>query len=130
MGLAKLREVQRLVSSKSPDSPIPVLSGDTPTRDHIRSYFLATIVELVELMNELNWKPWTVGERPLNNDRIIDEFADVLAFLGVLVVFLDSLGISVASLAIGYSEKTDRNLERFFRQQTGKTEDVDTGVGV
>ncbi len=115
-GLSLLYAVQVVTSSLNPDC-IPDVNIE-PTSDQIRTYFLALIGETYELMNELNWKPW---KKPKQVDqlRVIDEFADILAFLGIIIVYMDRMGISPHSLATGYSTKTRVNIDRFLGKVAG-----------
>jgi len=82
--------------------------------EYIRTTFLALIVEVVELVQLFNWKQWkdphVFDEHHL--DRMANEFADMLAFLGYIILFLDDLGVSPADLAEAYEEKTIINHAR------------------
>ena len=75
-------------------------------------YALALLVEIGELLQELNWKPWKEG-REVNTQAVAEEMSDVLAFVGVL---LDNLmvqsGLTLADIAAAYARKTDINLQR------------------
>lgn len=89
------------------------ITNAPPTPDQIRTYFLALIVETVELMNELpGWKPWK-KPKLMNPEYVMDEFADILAFLGVILNYLRELGIDPADLADAYARKTNINIARF-----------------
>ncbi len=112
-GLKLLKLTQEVVSSTLPNC-IPEL-GEQPSPDQLRTYFLALNVELGELLQELNWKPWK-EPREIDKPRVIDEFADVLAFMGILLVYLDRMGVSTSDLVAGYQKKTDINIQRL----TGK----------
>lgn len=110
-GLQTLLHTQKLVSGMVNDA-LP--HGDQkPTRDQVRTYFLATIVEMVELMNELNWKPWKRSEKEVNVEKVADEFADILAFMGVILNYLKAEGIDVYTLAAQYGRKSKVNIDRF-----------------
>lgn len=109
-GLDLLKSIQAITSDLTPNC-IPQI-GDEPTKDQIRTYALAMMIEMGEFVQELNWKPWK-KDKPLNEERIIDEFADILAFMGILLVYLDRLGISMQDLAEGYIKKTNVNVSRF-----------------
>jgi NTP pyrophosphatase (non-canonical NTP hydrolase) len=106
-GLRDLAIIQEHVSGLVPDA----VTSDKPTKDQIRTYFLALIKEEMELMDELGWKPWK--DTPVDSGKIVDEFADVLAFLGLIIHYLDQMGISQHMLAKGYIVKTIRNYHRF-----------------
>jgi hypothetical protein len=108
-GLVTLFNTQMTVSSLV-DGCIPEV-GTHASPDQLRTYFLALMVEMMELLQELSWKPWK-NEKPVNSARVADEFADVLAFLGVLIIYLDSLGVPPDMLAGAYAAKSRVNIER------------------
>jgi hypothetical protein len=109
-GLSVLLDTQGLVSGMVSNA-LP--HSGPPTRDQVRTYFLATMVELVELMNELNWKPWKRSEREPDVEKVADEFADILAFLGVILNYLKAYGIDPYTLAGQYARKSKINVDRF-----------------
>lgn len=92
--------------------------GAPPSPDQIRTYFLALMIEISELVQELNWKPWKI-EKSLDKPRVADEFADILAFLGVIIEYLNRLGISPESLASAYNMKVTINVARALGQVEG-----------
>jgi len=86
------------------------------TEDVLRTYTLALMVEVGEFIQTLNWKPWRkIHKQPSDAQRIkvLDEFADILAFIGVLLTILDAYGFSVHDIANAYSRKERTNMERF-----------------
>ena len=102
--------------------------GRVPTKDAIRSYVLALFVELGEFVQELDWKPWKNGKK-IDKERVADEFADILAFLGVILVHLEALGIDEADLAKAYRMKSVTNLRRFLGElgeEYDQTLDINT----
>lgn len=108
--LTVLMNIQHDVSSAIPGCITP---GEGPTSNQVRTYFLAFIVEAVELMNEFPaWKPWK-EEKPYEPTRVIDEFADILAFMGIILNFMHELGINMFDVANGYAKKTNVNIARF-----------------
>ena len=115
-GLDLLKSVQAITSDLTPDCIPPI--GDEPTQDQIRTYALALMIETSEFVQELNWKPWKEN-KAINQERIIDEFADILAFTGILLVYLDRLGIPMQELALGYVKKTRVNVDRFLGKVSG-----------
>lgn len=123
-GLYAIQFTQRFISDLS-----GAAFGDyqTPTPDQIRTVFAALFVELGELLQTLNWKPWKEN-RELNFSRITDEFADILAFLGLLLVYFGKFGISPEMLARAYLRKTKVNFERFIGQVDGYRSDNNTIV--
>lgn len=116
-GLKSLEDTQKLVSGMVSSALPP--EGEVPSRDQIRTYFLATVVELVELMNELNWKPWKQSEKDIDVVKVADEFADILAFLGVILNYLHSCGVNTDTLAAQYARKSKVNIDRFNHRVEG-----------
>ena len=55
-GLDLLKSIQAITSDLTPNC-IPQI-GDEPTKDQIRTYALAMMIEMGEFVQELNWKPW------------------------------------------------------------------------
>jgi len=111
IGLKSLSNVQIGVSDLVGAIPS---DGELPTGDQLRTYFLALMVETTELMNELNWKPWKKTQKEIDKPKVCDEFADILAFLGIITVYLESFGITSEELAAAYTKKSKVNVERFF----------------
>jgi hypothetical protein len=107
-GLWMLAENQRVVSLPVAGA-IPSMDG--PTKDAIRSYSLALMIEIAEFVQTLDWKPWKT--KSVDPDRVVDEFADILAFLGVILLQLEAMGITPGMLARGYTQKSIVNIERF-----------------
>ena len=54
--------------------------------DYIRAQQQAAIQELGEALNEVDWKPWTQGERQIRRDKFINELIDTLKFWFNLVL--------------------------------------------
>jgi len=109
-GLSMLMGVQRIVSAPVPGC-IPE-DGMPPSKDAMRTYFMALVVELGELLQETDWKPWK-DKQHIDRENIAEEFADVLAFLGVILIQLDALGVPPGVLANAYIHKTGKNVARF-----------------
>lgn len=78
--------------------------------DTLARYGVALQIEVSEFVNELPWKVWKRKDPDV--DRVVDEFADVLAFLGTWVNLLGLMGISPTRLALAYAEKTRVNQAR------------------
>jgi NTP pyrophosphatase (non-canonical NTP hydrolase) len=62
-------------------------------------------------MHELDWKPWKRKDA-LDLDKVAEEFADVLAFLGLFVVLLQHVGLDPDMLAMAYVAKSEKNKQR------------------
>jgi len=110
IGLTTLMQVQEVVSSPVKDA-IPV-NGERPSKDAIRTYVLSMVVELAELVQCLDWKPWK-NKKELDLENIASEFADILAFQGIIIKYLDTYGIGPVQLADAYAKKSVVNIDRF-----------------
>lgn len=110
-GLAVLAATQRVVGSV-----VPGWVEGHP--NYVRTTFLALIVELAELLQELNWKPWK-EPREVDLDKVVEEFADILAFLGYIILWLEDMGKMPGHLAIAYQVKTEINIERLAGEVEG-----------
>ena len=108
--LQKLAAIQHDVSM--PVAGCIPEDGEMPTKDGIRTYVLAMTVELMEFVQTLDWKPWK-NKTNVDRDRVIDEFADILAFQGIIIHYLELMGINPVDLAEGYRKKSIVNIERF-----------------
>lgn len=81
-------------------------------KDAMRAYFAAMVVELSELMQELDWKPWKTKE-VIDKAAVADEFADFLAFAGVLTAnVMAQTGLTPDDLAQAFERKTSINIQR------------------
>ncbi|MDO4543032.1 MAG: dUTPase [Clostridia bacterium] len=75
---------------------------------------LATMDELTELLNELNYK-WWKNPKPLDQKAIKEELVDVLHFFVSMCI---RSGIDAEGLFTGYMEKNKENFDR----QLGKSQ--------
>ena len=100
-GLFALWETQREVGAAIPGW----VEGEP---EYVRTTFLALVCELMELLQLFNWKQWK-RLVPFDVDKAADEFADVLAFLGYIVIFLGREGITTRDLSVAYQRKTEVN---------------------
>lgn len=105
-GLQALADVQRVVSSGVKDCIV-----ENPEHAQVLAYGHALIHEVTEWMDEMGWKPWK-GKQPIKVERVTDEWADVLAFLGILLYYMEQRGVSMEDLAEAYAEKTLTNIRR------------------
>lgn len=113
-GLRTLLAVQKVVSSAVPGA---IYDADNPpTKDALRTYSLAFIVEMAEWLQELDFKPWKNGKPEVSLRShpavVAEEFADMLAFLGILISYMDNLGITPDDLARAYVKKSEQNIVR------------------
>ena len=88
---------------------IPGWSEGEP--EFIRTTFIALIKEVTELMDHFDWKQWKLAT-PFQPPLAAGEFADILAFLGYIVLFLGYRGVMPDDLAWAYAQKTRVNQER------------------
>lgn len=115
-GLRALHGVQSIVSAMVPDA-IPVEDDVPPAA--VLTYCFAFIKEVTELMDELGWKPWK-PRKVINRERVADEFADILAFLGLIIIYVLKLtGLTFEDLARAYLRKSDVNVARFNGEVAG-----------
>lgn len=116
-GLDALATVQKLVSAPVPGA-IPV-GTQHPSKDAVRTYTLALMVEVAEWVQTLDYKPWKNSDLQSDlresKERVADEFADILAFLGILVVYMEQFGINTEDIAAAYAAKSAENVRRITR---------------
>ncbi len=111
IGLEELVDMQRVVSGL-----IPGHISDEPTNDQIMFACFALQGEIFELAQELGWKSWKKNkELTTTQQRVIaEEFADILAFLGYLMVLMQNrTGLTTTQLGDAYFEKSSKNIRRF-----------------
>jgi NTP pyrophosphatase (non-canonical NTP hydrolase) len=124
-GLLALAEVQEFVSGHVP-SANPV-TGNVGS-EQVLTYGFALLKEVTELMDELQWKSWK-PRKAVDTARAADEFADILAFLGLYVHYMRRLaGLAPEDLAAAYARKSQVNVDRFTGKVVGyRVEAVDMG---
>lgn len=107
-----LEGTERLLVVNNPDGG-PANKTDREFRDSVRQYAFALCGEVHELADELGWKDWKVPKVP-DVPRVLDEHADVLAFLGVMVQLVRerAAGVSHLDLAAQFREKSQVNIDR------------------
>ena len=109
-GISMLAYVQSYVSQNVPGA----LDG---SRETVVSYMFALDEELHEIARELQWRPWRDPKIP-NPDRVIEETADSMAFIGILMVNLaKACGLSLDEfcrrVSVQYEKVSLKNAERF-----------------
>lgn len=105
-GLESLGELQEYMLRK--------LEFHDTTTETLSRYGLALIIELAEFLNETPWKKWKrKSTAPANKDRMMEEFADFLSFLGAWVGFMGLMGMSAEDISRAYQRKLRENNERF-----------------
>lgn len=91
-----------------------------PTQDNMKTYMLALLEEVHEFGREMNWRPWH-SSRPVEEEKAIKEYADMMAFMGLLGFYLMAVtGATPDDIAKAYGRvsidnmtllKTKRGLE-------------------
>lgn len=84
---------------------------------------LGMFVELGELVNEAQWKPWRHYEAPTAADRqkLLKELGDVLHFLPWMIRNLQArFGITVVDVADAFLAAHEENVRRFTGQVAGR----------
>lgn len=105
-GVAALRKIER-----GAHADLGKLAELEPNRENVAMFGHALVAEVCELMDEIGWKRWKLPvDRDL--DRIVDEFADVLAFTAIFLNFLNALGLSDEDIALGFTAKVAKNVRR------------------
>lgn len=116
-GLETLVRMQHHVSRHVPGAIPP--DGFPADKDAVRTYFLALMGEVYELLQTLDWKPWKLPTVP-ERHRIMDEYADVLAFLGIITTYvMRAASCDEQELAAAYQLKSQVNLERIAGRVAG-----------
>jgi NTP pyrophosphatase (non-canonical NTP hydrolase) len=82
------------------------------TKANMATYFAALMVEAGECLNLLNWKPWK-RHHAVDTDRILDEFADMQAFLYLIAdLICQATGVQPEDLLAAYIQKSQINRDR------------------
>ena len=107
-GLLELAHTQLDIGQRTPEWT----EGINP--EYVRTTFLALLVETGELLQLFNWKPWKKPVKMDNGrrDAMAEEFADMLAFFGYIVLWLGEYGLTPIDLAEAYQKKTELNKKR------------------
>lgn len=111
-GLERLKEMQRVVSAQVPG----FVHRDKVENDAVAITAFALMGEVFELAQELGWKRWKENPELTDEKRreIAEEFADILAFLGLLTYLVcKRANLTPDDLERAYWEKTEKNLRRF-----------------
>lgn len=109
VGLRTLMGMERQIALNIPGSPLP---SKKATPKMVRTYCLALIDEVTELLTEFNWKPWKKTFE-LDEDAVLKEMTDILAFTGCLLNLVSGqLDVSAQDLAEEFCRTTDENIKR------------------
>lgn len=77
--------------------------------EYLRWNVLAAVTELVEVLNETNWKPWSTSAGVGLQADFVEELVDVLHFVGNLALWA---GIRGPELTEKYQAKLEENARR------------------
>lgn len=116
-GLVELAAIQAHGARHLPEHLHPHDDAD------FRTAALGAFVELGELVNVCQWKPWRSYAELTGpeHERILDEFADLLHFIAWIVNNLHGrYGITELDLAQAFIEKAKENRRRFTGQVPGR----------
>lgn len=84
----------------------PMGTGETGVKENV----LAAIVELTEVLNEVNWKPWKRNNlKKVDRDALLTEMTDVLQFWANAV---NAMEFTADDVALALSEKWSENHRR------------------
>ena len=104
--LESTRALQREAFNLDPDRDV----NDIPAQiARIKDNFIATIVELVELLNETKWKYWSHEAPWVRRQRVLEEAVDANHFIGNMLV---AVGVTDEEYEEAYQRKQEENRER------------------
>lgn len=75
----------------------------------IKENVLAAGVELVEVLGEINWKPWKLEAKPVDRQKLLTEMTDVLQFWANMI---NCAGFTEDDVAESLSKKWIENHRR------------------
>ncbi len=116
-GLYELFSVQGYVSAIRDTGTVRAIddSGEPPNPETVAMYAFSLVKEVGELAQELGYKAWQPSPPVFDDERkvrVADEFADVLAFVGVLLHIANRRGVSTGAIAFAYEKKSMVNVDR------------------
>ena len=82
--------------------------GDIPMEKWLQMQTLATISELSELLDEVNFK-WWKNPKPIDHDALREELVDILHFFVSMCL---SAGMDAQELYARYLKKNQENFDR------------------
>lgn len=90
------------------------LGYDNVETETLSRYGLGLSIEVGEFLNETPWKAWkTRTGAPMNRERVLEEFADMMLFIGAWINFLNLLGFSMREMTGAITDMFDSNYIRF-----------------
>lgn len=75
----------------------------------VKENVLAAIVELVEVLDEINWKSWKLEAKPVDRQKLLTEMTDVLQFWANMI---NCAGFTAEDVAESLSKKWVENHQR------------------
>lgn len=81
----------------------------------VKENVLAAIVELVEVLDEINWKSWKLVDKEVNRQDLLTEMIDVLQFWANMV---NCMGFTADDVAEALSKKWSENVRRVQANET------------
>lgn len=116
-GLNALRFIQDNVTyplNSYASNPLHSFEYKKGAIEKIRINMLSMFVELGELINTMEWKPWKKGHIT-DTQRVEEELADVLAFLGNILSAIQAAypTISINTIVTQYLKTCENNIKRF-----------------
>lgn len=77
--------------------------------EYLKGQVMALQAETIEALDEMSWKPWTHGDKKINNAAMLGECADILCFLVNIVL---GIGYTAEDFYAAHQEKARRNIKR------------------
>ena len=102
-GLEYLESMQRPLLER--------LNHDNVDMDTLARYSTALMIEAAEFANEMPWKQW--GSKEPSRAKILEEFVDLLHFIGTWTVLLRHYDITPEDIAEAFEQKNKINHARF-----------------
>ena len=109
MDLEELLAAQTASQLDRYGNTLPVDWEPKAVAGYIRMSVLGAIDELMEVLNEVGWKPWRkAGANEINREAYIDELSDVIIFVANLAVAVDCSADELEKAIRKTMEKNER----------------------
>lgn len=83
----------------------PMGHGELAVKENV----LAMVSELMEVLAEVNWKPWKARLKPVDRDGLLMEMTDALQFWANMV---NAMGFTAEDIKLALTAKWSVNLDR------------------
>lgn len=83
----------------------PMRENGEPIKENV----IALSVEVIEVLNEINWKPWKKTKKEVDKEALLFELVDVIQFWANIV---NEAGFTADDIGSAYSEKLGINQGR------------------